>query len=90
MRVLTYYKSFKQQVWHYCFDMIRELEKRIKEDQEELEFFKTLQLAQNRCEACNGIGDVTTHFDIDERSVDECKVCKGTGDGPEYRKSLHT
>jgi len=83
MRVLTYHKSFRQQVWHYCFDKINELENRIKEDQTELEFFKQLQKEQHRCSACNGMGETRHYYDMNESTVEKCKACGGTGDGSE-------
>lgn len=72
----TYYKDFRQRTWHYCFDRINELKKRMVEDQEELEFFEQLQKEQKRCTACNGMGEIRNYCDWMA-----CKACNGTGNG---------
>lgn len=79
MRVLTYYKDFRQQVHMYCFDMINVLKERIQQDQKELAFFEQLQREQARCKACNGEGTIRVCYDMNESTTIQCEGCKGTG-----------
>lgn len=73
-------EPFLRQVFDYCTQRINELEHEIDEAQRQLTFFKKFKGSQKRCMACYGRGRINVYYDIDNRVVEICQKCLGTGE----------